>query len=121
MHLAASASATGHTITKVQFFGGTNMVGEDTSAPYELDWDVANSGSYAVVARLVSDGGSTLDSAPVNIEVANLPGPWETGKIGRAGTSNIMGDVSVGGNEYTVEGAGVLSGKADSCRFVYQP
>ncbi len=118
VHLAAAASATGHTITKVQFFGGTNLVGEDSSAPYEFDWNAANAGSYSVVARLVYDGSSTVDSAPVIVTISDLPGPWAAGEIG---TGAAAGAVSVAGDVYTVAGAGLLASTADSCRYVYQP
>ena len=34
--LAATVTANGHTITKVQFFNGATLLGEDTSAPYSF-------------------------------------------------------------------------------------
>jgi hypothetical protein len=118
IHLSASASAPGHTITKVQFYAGTNLVNEDSSAPYEYDWTAVNAGSYSIVARLVYDGSSTVDSAPVTVLVEDLPGPWAAGDIGSV---SAKGTVSVTNGVYTVEGAGVLSPTSDSCRYVYQP
>ena len=118
IHLGAAASAPGHTITKVQFFAGTNLVNEDSSAPYEFDWTGVNAGSYSLVARLVYNGSSTLDSAPVTVLVENLPGPWTTGDIGPVA---VKGAVLVTNGVYTVEGAGALTTTSDSCRYVYQP
>ena len=118
VHLAASASAPGHTLSKVQFFGGSNLLGEVSSAPYALDWNTTNAGSYSVVARLVYDGNSTVDSTPVTITVEDLPGPWSAGDIGPVAAK---GSITVTGDVYTVEGAGVMSSTSDSCSYVYQP
>ena len=118
IHLSASASATGHTISKVQFYSDGNLAGEVSAAPYQLDWNTTNIGSFSVVARLVYDGSSTVDSAPVTITVEDLPGPWVANVIGSAATK---GSVSVTGDVYTVQGAGVMSSSSDSCRYVYQP
>ena len=38
VHLAATASDTDGSVTKVEFFNGTTKLGEDTTAPYTFDW-----------------------------------------------------------------------------------
>jgi hypothetical protein len=69
--LAANVTAHGHSITKVQFYSGTTLLGEDTSAPYVFSWNNVSVGSYSLTARLVYDTGSTLNSTPaVNVLVA---------------------------------------------------
>jgi hypothetical protein len=72
-------------------------------------------GSATLSATL---GGITGSSA---LDITNstvLPAPWQTvdiGKTGRAGSA-----VAANGN-FTVAGAGNLSGAADNFRFLYQP
>jgi subtilisin-like proprotein convertase family protein len=73
--LAASVTANGHTITKVQFYNGTTLLGEDTTAPYGFTWSSVPGGSYALTARAVYDAGSTVNSTAVNITVANTSAP----------------------------------------------
>jgi hypothetical protein len=68
--LAANVAANGHTVTKVQFYNGTTLVGEDASAPYAFTWSSVPAGTYGLTARLVYDTGTTLDSTPaVNVLV----------------------------------------------------
>ena len=60
--LAAAATANGHTISKVQFYNGTALLGEDTTAPYLLTWSNAPAGNYSLTARITYDGSVTLAS-----------------------------------------------------------
>ncbi len=46
-----------------------------------------------------------------------LPAPWQAIDIGNPG---LTGGASINGNQYTVTGAGSLSGSADGFRFLYQ-
>ena len=118
VNLAAGVTVNGHTITKVQFYNGATLLGEDTSAPYSLIWSNVSTGSYSLKARAVYDAGSTADSSPVNINVAGLPAPWQTADIGSV---SAAGSASMSNGIYTVKGAGNISGTADNFRFVYQP
>ena len=72
VNLAASATPNGHTITKVQFYNGTTLLGEDTGAPYAFAWTSVAAGSYTLTARAVYDAGSTVTSAPINTTVQNI-------------------------------------------------
>lgn len=114
---AASVTANGHTITKVQFFNGSALVGEDTSSPYGFTWSSVGTGTYALKARAVYDSGSTADSATTTIVVAPLPAPWQSVDIGAVG---VAGSASHSNGLYTVRGAGQLAGTSDKFRFVYQ-
>ena len=116
--LAATVTANGHTITKVQFYTGATLLGEDTSAPYNFAWTNVSAGSYSLMARAVYDAGSTVDSSPVNSSVTGLPAPWQTADIGSVA---VVGSASMSNGIYTVKGAGNMSGTADNFRFVYQP
>src|SRR5206468_6654364 len=75
VNLAASLTANGHTITKVQFYNGATLLGEDTTAPYTFAWPSVPAGSYTLTPRTVYDAGSTVNSAAVNITVAATTPP----------------------------------------------
>lgn len=115
--LAASVTANGHTITKVQFYNGTVLLGEDSASPYSFTWNNVSAGSYSLTARAVYDAGSSVNSSPVSITVTGLPAPWQTADIGSVG---VTGSASVSNGVYTVKGAGNVSGRADNFRFLYQ-
>ena len=67
--LNASASVQGATIVKVEFYAGSNKLGEATSAPYSLVWNNAQPGSYNLVAIAYDSNGASASSGivPVNI------------------------------------------------------
>ena len=115
--LAASVTANGRIISKVQFFNGSVLLGEDTSAPYGFTWTNVSAGTYTLRARAVYDSSSTVDSATAMITVTGLPAPWQTTDIGAAG---LAGSASQSSGIYTVRGAGRIAGTADRFRFVYQ-
>jgi hypothetical protein len=69
--LTAGVVANGHTITKVRFYNGATLLGEDLTAPFTWQWNGVPEGSYSVTARLYFDAGSTLLSAPVSFSVVN--------------------------------------------------
>lgn len=71
-NLAAEASSTGATITKVEFFrqGAEPMlVGSDTTAPFEFPVSGLTAGGYRYFARVTDSTNATADSSPVNITV----------------------------------------------------
>ena len=72
--IAATASDSSG-IAGVQFMvDGTNLGGEDTSAPYSVVWDTtgASNGSHAIAALARDASGRTMTSAPVTIQVSNV-------------------------------------------------
>ena len=73
INLGANVTTNGHSITKVQFYNGPVLLGEDSSTPYQWTWTNASAGSYSVAARAVYDSGSTVDSLPANVAVTNPP------------------------------------------------
>ena len=108
VNLAASVTANGHTITKVQFYNGTTLLGEDTSAPYAFTWSSVPAGSYNLSARAVYDAGSTVNSAAVSITVANSTAPTialtspASGAIFTApATVNLAASVTANGHTIT--------------------
>jgi hypothetical protein len=71
--LAATASDTDGTVTKVEFFNGTTKLGEDTTAPYGFSWSGVTAGTYTLTASATDDSGGTTTSAAARITVGNTP------------------------------------------------
>lgn len=121
INLSASASAsTGQTITKVDFYNGSTLLGTTTSAPYTYIWNTVSAGQYTLTAKATDSSGVVTTSSPVSIQVNNnLPNPWQHGDIGAI---NVAGDASYNAGTFTVKGSGVdIWSTADSFHYVYQP
>jgi mono/diheme cytochrome c family protein len=67
--LQAAASDSDGTITLVEFFQGTNKLGQDAASPYTMTWSNVAAGSYTLTARATDNQGKATDSAPVIITV----------------------------------------------------
>jgi len=65
----ASASDTDGTVTRVDFYQGSTLIGSDTTSPYSVVWTGAAAGSYSLTARAVDDDAATGTSATVGITV----------------------------------------------------
>ncbi|HXU06142.1 MAG TPA: galactose oxidase-like domain-containing protein, partial [Polyangia bacterium] len=73
--LAANASDTDGSVTKVEFFNGQTKLGEDTTAPYTFTWSDVGAGSYSLTARATDDLGGATTSLASGITVNNAPPP----------------------------------------------
>jgi hypothetical protein len=71
--ITATASDSGGTVTKVDFYEGSNLIGTDNSAPYSMVWTSVPVGSYTLTARATDNSNAVGVSASVNITV-NVPG-----------------------------------------------
>lgn len=71
--LTADATDLDGTITNVQFFAGTNKVGEISVSPWTAFWSNAVSGSYVLTAVAADNTGATTVSAPVSVSVTTPP------------------------------------------------
>lgn len=73
--LAATASDSDGTISKVEFFNGATLLGTDTSAPYTFNWTSVPVGAYTVTAKATDNKGAVTTSAPVSINVLGISAP----------------------------------------------
>jgi hypothetical protein len=72
--LAATASDTGGTVTKVQFYNGTTKLGEDTTSPYTYTWSGVAAGTYPLTAKAIDNDGAVTTTTPARtITVNALP------------------------------------------------
>jgi PKD repeat protein len=72
INLAASVTPNGHAISKVQFYNGAALLGEDSIAPYTLAWTNVGAGSYLLKARVLYDASAITDSSVVIVGVGGL-------------------------------------------------
>jgi len=89
----ATATETGGSITKVEFFHDTTKIGEDATAPYSITWNNPDEGHYVITAK-ATDAAGTTNSTSINISVESLTSFWSmTGNIGMNADSNFVGNV----------------------------
>ena len=75
--IAIAATATpgsGASISKVEFFNGASLLGQDTTSPYAFAWNAVPAGAYTLTAKATDNKGSATTSAPIAVTVA-VPAP----------------------------------------------
>jgi len=70
---AANAADPDGTISKVEFYQGTTLLGTDTSAPYQYSWTGAAAGQYSLAAKAYDNKGASTISSPVAVTVLGAP------------------------------------------------
>ena len=70
--IAATAADADGTITKVDFYRGTILLGTSTVAPYSFTWSSVAAGTYALTAKATDNSGGVTTSAAVNITVTGI-------------------------------------------------
>jgi len=70
--IQATASDNG-SVTNVEFFNGTTLLGNDTTSPYSLTWNNVAAGTYTLTAKASDNLGGWRFSAPVTIIVNAMP------------------------------------------------
>ena len=73
INLGAVASDADGTVTQVQFFAGTTSLGIDISAPYNLAWTNATTGTNVLTAVATDNNGITATSGVVHVIVDSPP------------------------------------------------
>ncbi|WP_431213459.1 Ig-like domain-containing protein [Puia sp. P3] len=89
----ATATETGGTISKVEFFIDTTKIGEDATSPYSQAWTANNPGAFQIKAKATDAGGVTT-TATINVTVQSGNYFWSTtGQIATGADSNFVGTV----------------------------
>ncbi len=70
--LTANANDADGTIAKVEFFNGSTLLGNATSAPFAFTWNSVAPGNYQLTAKATDNQGATAMSAAIAINV-NAP------------------------------------------------
>jgi beta-glucanase (GH16 family) len=85
--ITASASDADGSISKVDFYVGSQLLGTDTSAPYEASFTPPGNGTYNLTAVATDNEGATTTSAVVSITV-------QTSTKGGGKPKRISGEVA---------------------------
>jgi chitodextrinase len=70
--LTASAADQDGSVSKVEFYQGTTLLGTATTSPYTYVWSGVSAGTYSLIAKVFDDLGATANSSTVSINV--VPG-----------------------------------------------
>ncbi|MFJ2241264.1 glycoside hydrolase family 48 protein [Streptomyces sp. NPDC087859] len=70
---ATAAAADGATVSKVEFYDDTTLLGTDTTSPYSLSASSLTVGSHSLLAKAYDSLGASAESTPVGITVAAGP------------------------------------------------
>ncbi|WP_181361726.1 glycoside hydrolase family 48 protein, partial [Streptomyces sp. MA5143a] len=100
---ATAAAADNATVTKVEFYDDTKLLGTDTTSPYTFSATGLSVGSHSLVAKAYDSLGASADSAPVGITVASGPAvvvsPTQLGvQQGKTGTYDVKLSTQPSGN-----------------------
>ncbi|MDX3517123.1 glycoside hydrolase family 48 protein [Streptomyces scabiei] len=100
---ATAAAADNATITKVEFYDDTKLLGTDTTSPYTFSATGLSVGSHSLVAKAHDSLGASADSTPVGITVASGPAvvasPSQLGvQQGKTGTYDVKLSTQPSGN-----------------------
>jgi regulation of enolase protein 1 (concanavalin A-like superfamily) len=68
--VSATASDTGGSVARVEFYRGSTLIATDTSSPYTITWSNVAAGSYSITAVAVDNAGASTRSAARSITVA---------------------------------------------------
>jgi regulation of enolase protein 1 (concanavalin A-like superfamily) len=71
--IAAAASDSDGTIARVDFYAGAQLVGTDTTSPYQAPWSNVLAGSYSLTAVARDNAGGTRTSVALAITVTIAP------------------------------------------------
>jgi hypothetical protein len=107
--LAATASESGGTISKVEFFSGTTLLSTATTSPYTFSWTGVAAGTYSLTAEAFDAAGTTAASASVSVTV----GGGGTGGGGPAPQLHVSGNklVDATGKVVTLHGVNRSGGE----------
>jgi uncharacterized protein (DUF1800 family) len=73
--LTASANDSDGSLTRLEFFSGSNSLATLTALPYRFDWSNVAAGSYSITARATDSLGTITISAAAAVVVTEITGP----------------------------------------------
>ncbi|HEY0408001.1 MAG TPA: Ig-like domain-containing protein, partial [Pyrinomonadaceae bacterium] len=72
---ANAAAANGRTLSRVEFYADAQLIGSDSSEPYQISWNDPATAAYKLTARAIDNLGVATDSAPVTVTLLPPAGP----------------------------------------------
>ncbi len=105
--LAATASDSNGTVTRVNFYQGNTLIGTSATPPYTATWSNVAAGSYTLTAKAIDNQGAVGTSAPVSISVNSATALVITSPANGAGI-NVSSDLTVTGTFEGPSGSTIL-------------
>ena len=93
--IEAVASDADGGISKVEFYQGSTLLGEDLTFPYAWLWTEAPAGTYQLTAKAYDDQNASVFSSAVQVMVSN-PGDLITTRAGISSAADDMEESNVG-------------------------
>jgi hypothetical protein len=78
---ANAADTSPGTVSKVDFYNGTTLLGTDTSSPYSFNWTSVAAGTYTLTTKATDNQGAVGTSAAISITVNTASNPAPTTSI----------------------------------------
>jgi plastocyanin len=69
------------TLTQIQYFANSNLIGTGVSPSFDIQWMTTNAGPYTLFARAVDNQGKTTESPSVHVTVAAQGGHFWGARI----------------------------------------
>jgi RHS repeat-associated protein len=70
--LTAAATDSDGTVSKVEFYNGSTLLGSSTQAPYQFNWQSVVAGSYSIAAKAIDNLGTVTTSTPVSVNITGV-------------------------------------------------
>lgn len=71
--ITATASDANGSVSKVDFYNGSALIGTDNSSPYNFTWTSVPTGTYILTAKATDDDGDVTTSSEISVTVTNTP------------------------------------------------
>ncbi len=99
----ATAADSDGSVTRVDFYQGTTVIGSDTSSPYTVVWNNVPAGSYSITAKATDDSAATTTSTAKAVTVIDSSSARSLSVNGSSGyvsvpnssTINISGSITI--------------------------
>ncbi len=73
INITANATDVDGTVSKVEFYNGTILLGTDATSPFSFAWTGLAAGSYILTAKATDNAGATTTSSSVSVTVNPAP------------------------------------------------
>jgi len=95
--VTATASDVGGTVTTVEFYAGTDLIGTSTAKPYSTTWSNSVAGTYTLTAKAQDNRGITVTSTPVKVKISKA---LKSVRINRTNATQLSnsGSLTLNGN-----------------------
>jgi GH18 family chitinase len=108
--ITANAADADGTVSKVDFYNGTTLLGTDATSPYSFSWTGVAAGNYTITAKATDNSGAATTSAGIAIVVKTATSTAPTVSItAPANNANFTSPASVTINATAADADGTVS------------